>query len=59
MIKVEYEVPEYEVDDKIITVKSHWSRPSLVVIVINGIEHVFNARELKSAIDNATHTCRY
>lgn len=59
MIEVESKIPEYEVDDKHIIVKSHWNRPALIVLVIDNITHTVNASELKSAIDNATNTSRY
>lgn len=65
MIKVMSEVTIYQQNGKdtiverpVVQVKSHWNKPDFVDIKINDVEVTVLARDLKSAIDNATNTNR-
>lgn len=64
MIKVQNTVTVYEVDGKEIggingptlSVKSHWLRPSLVVLEVDGKALTVVADDLRAAIANATNS---
>ena len=61
-IKV-YEVNDKEIDnpedEKILEVKSHWSKNRFVVLKINDIKITVSANDLEAAIKNATNTNKY
>lgn len=50
-------VGEYEADE--VLIESHWNRPELVRLVIDGKVAVVSARDLIAAVKNATNTARY
>jgi len=65
LIKVNCDVTLFEIDgkdaatdNKRIQVNSHWNRPALVVLVVDGKSFTVAADDLKAAIANATNTSR-
>lgn len=66
MIKVSNEITIYEVDGKeqsvpmpAMAVLSHWNRPALVVLHVDGKKLTVSARDLQAAITNATNVASH
>ncbi len=66
MISVTSTLKAYEIDGKTapidatpISVKSHWNRDELVVLVIEGKEYTVLAKDLRAAIENGTNVARF
>lgn len=68
MIAVQNTVKVYEIDEadlrsvadaQPILVRSHWNNNNIVILEIGDRKYTVVAKDLKTAIDNATNTARF